>query len=254
VTVAAVPLYQCASIQQRFGAKLALDVSSLTLEARRIYTLAGANGSGKSTLLATLAFLARPASGRMWFEGEPVAWRPAALAPLRRRATLVHQFPYLFSGSIAHNLAVGLEQRGVRGDELRARVAEALARVDLAGWERRDVKGLSGGEAQRVAFARALLLDTRVLLLDEPLANVDRLSARVIEAIIGRLPGEGRTVVMSSHDPGQAERFGSEVIRLQDGRVAAAHRAEPRILEVQPQRPAPEWNAERPAAVAARGW
>lgn len=249
----AVPLYVCASIQQRLGAKLALDVASLSLEAGRIYTLAGANGSGKTTLLATLAFLSRPTSGRMWFEGEPVAWRSSALAPLRRRATLVHQFPYLFSGSIARNLAFGLAQRGVRGDELRARVAEAIARVDLAGWEQRDAKGLSGGEAQRVAFARALLLDTRVLLLDEPLANVDRLSARVIEAVIESLPGEGRTVIMSSHDPGHAERFGSEVIRLQCGRVVAAHGTEPRSLEVRAQRRTPEWSAEGPAAVAARG-
>ncbi len=213
----ATSIYQLDAVRQRFASKLALDVPALTLRAGRMYTLAGPNGSGKTTLLSVLGFLLRPSSGEVRFDGEPVAWTGAALLRVRRQVTLVHQTPYLFAGTVEENLGIGLRHLELPPEEARARVARALAAVDLAGHERRVARALSQGETQRVALARALLLEPRVLLLDEPLANVDRKSAGILERLVAALPAAGRTVVMSSHDPDHPSRFGSEVIALHEG-------------------------------------
>jgi tungstate transport system ATP-binding protein len=210
-------LYQLDAVRQRFAAKLVLHVPALTLRAGRIYTLAGPNGSGKTTLLGVLGFLTRPSSGDVRFDGEEVVWSRALLLALRRQVTLVHQSPYLFGGTVEENLRIGLQHRRLAPAEERGRVAAALEAVDLGGAQRRAARALSQGEVQRVALARALLLEPRVLLLDEPLANVDRKSAGIMEALIGALPAAGHTVVMSSHDPELPGRFGSEVIALDDG-------------------------------------
>jgi tungstate transport system ATP-binding protein len=231
------PLYELASVQVRYGARLALDLPALTLDGGRIYTLAGPNGSGKTTLLAVLAFLSRPTAGAIRFEGREVPWRQSALLPLRRQATLVHQAPFLFSGTVAENLAIGLRHRRLRPAEVRDAVAARLESVGLAGHEGRDTRTLSGGEAQRVAIARALLLEPRVLLLDEPLASLDRESAPVVEELIFRLPASGRTVVMSSHDPDHPTRFGSEVIELCDGRLVPRDARGGRPLRVERSEP-----------------
>jgi tungstate transport system ATP-binding protein len=215
-------LYECTAVQQKAGESFLLDVPALTLAAGRIYTLVGHNGSGKSTLLSILAFLSRPSSGRLRFDGEEVTWRRSELSHLRRQVTLVHQSPYLFSGSVADNLAMALGERVLAREEVRARIAQALEDIQLAGYEQRDARALSGGEARRVAVARALLLERRVLLFDEPLANLDRRSTVLIEELLGRLPASGRTVVLSSHDPEHPRRLGSEVIELQGGQLVAA--------------------------------
>jgi tungstate transport system ATP-binding protein len=212
-------LYDLHALQQRRGSKLVLDVRALAIRSGRIHTLVGPNGSGKTTLLTTLAFLARPASGEMRFAGERVDWTEAALLPLRRQVTLVHQSPYLFAGTVEDNLAIGLSHRKLDRETIRSRIADALQAVALSAYARRDARALSQGEGQRVAVARALLLEPRVLLLDEPLANLDRKSAGILEELIGALPAEGRTVIMSTHDPEHPRRFGSVVIALQDGAV-----------------------------------
>nr|WP_246551785.1 ABC transporter ATP-binding protein [Geobacter hydrogenophilus] len=198
-----------------------MDIGRLTLRAGRLYILTGANGAGKSTLLSHLALLTAPTSGEIVFEGETVHWSNSALQRQRRDVTLVHQSPYLFTGSVAANVAYGLKLRGVHGDGLKQRVEEALALVGLAGFGHRRSRELSGGEAQRVALARALALETKVLLLDEPLANVDRNTSDLLENIISALPARGTTVVMTTHDPEHLERLKGERIHLTAGRLAA---------------------------------
>lgn len=215
------PLYRCAWVQQRYGAALALDLAGLALAPGRVHVLAGPNGSGKSTLLAILAFVARPSAGEVWFDGAPVAWDAGALLALRRQVTLVHQFPYLLAGTVAENAAVGLRLRGLPVQERARRVAEALDQVGLGGLAGREARGLSGGEARRLAVARALVLEPRVLLLDEPFANLDGPSAAVLERIVAEFPASGRTVVLASHDAGHGARFGGEPIRLSAGRLEA---------------------------------
>jgi tungstate transport system ATP-binding protein len=220
-------LYQLDAVRQRRDGRLVLDVPALAIQAGRIHTLVGPNGSGKTTLLTILAFLARPVSGTLRFGGEEVVWSGAALLRLRRQATLVHQSPYLFAGTVAENLAVGVAHRKLAPEHLRARVAGALEAIALAGYERRSARALSQGEAQRVALARALLLEPRVLLLDEPLASVDRTTYAVVEEVIKALPAAGHTVIMASHDPEQPRRLGSEVIALDEGALVPSRPASP---------------------------
>ncbi|MBT1076177.1 energy-coupling factor ABC transporter ATP-binding protein [Geobacter grbiciae] len=213
--------YRLDSIQTSYDSRTVLDIGQLTLRAGRLYILTGANGAGKSTFLSHLALLTAPTSGEIVFEGETVHWSNSALQRQRRDVTLVHQSPYLFTGSVAANVAYGLKLRGVHGDGLKQRVEEALALVGLAGFGHRRSRELSGGEAQRVALARALALETKVLLLDEPLANVDRNTSDLLENIISALPARGTTVVMTTHDPEHLERLKGERIHLAAGRLVA---------------------------------
>ncbi len=151
-------LYELDAVKQRRGSKLVLDVAALAIRAGRIHTLVGPNGSGKTTLLTILGLVARPAEGEVRFDGERVDWSRAGLLRLRRQLTLVQQSPYLFAGTVEDNLAIGLGHRRLDRDTIRARVADALQAVALAGYARRAARALSQGETQRVAVARALLL------------------------------------------------------------------------------------------------
>jgi tungstate transport system ATP-binding protein len=213
-------LYTLRALTRTYGTRTVLDVEELSLEAGRIYTLTGANGAGKSTLLQVLAFLLPPTSGEIFFHGEPVAWSRGGLRRLRKEVTLLHQSPYLFSSSVFSNIAFGLRARGIDGGALRRRVSKALDTVGLAGFETRKARELSGGETQRVAMARALALEPAVLLLDEPLANIDRESAAILDRLIPSLPERGTTVILTTHDPLHADRIGSQTIHLEAGRLA----------------------------------
>ena len=213
------PRYRLTGVAKYYGDKIALELESLTILPGRIYVLTGDNGSGKSTLLSILAFLSRPERGEVEFDGKLVEWKNAELQLLRRQVTLLHQSPYLFTGTVFGNIAYGLKLRGQKDDALKQRVAEALALVRLAGFETRNVRQLSGGEARRVALARALALQPVVLLFDEPLANLDRISAEVVDGIITTLPSQGTTVVVATHDPQQAGRLGGDTIRLADNKL-----------------------------------
>ena len=217
--------YQLNSVRTVYGSRTVLDIERLTIRCGSLYLLTGANGAGKSTLLSHLALLSPPTAGELRFGEETVRWQNGALLRMRREVTLVHQSPYLFAGSVTANVAYGLKLRGVRGDEQKRRVDEALALVGLDGFDHRRSRELSGGEAQRVALARALALQTRVLILDEPLANVDRATAELLEGVIVSLPARGTTVIMTTHDPEHTGRLGGERIHLAAGRLAAPHPA-----------------------------
>ncbi len=176
-----------------------LRVDRLELQCGRLYLLTGPNGAGKSTLLHLLAQLLVPGRGTFRFQGRLVAGE-GDRQWLRRQITLVEQRPFLFAGTVGHNLAFGLRLRGIRGGRLRRRVADALAAVDLAGFEGRRTDGLSGGEVQRVALARALVLEPKLLLLDEATAGLDAGVLPRFEELVGRLLAAGVTVVLAGHD------------------------------------------------------
>jgi tungstate transport system ATP-binding protein len=212
-------LIKLISIEKRYGKSVALELEELTIKTGRLHLLTGPNGSGKSTLLGILALLTHPDKGEILFSGERIVWSSGELNRLRKFVTLLHQSPYLFQGTVYDNVAFGLSVRGIRGSDARSKVIDALATVGLKGFGDRKISQLSGGEAQRVAMARALVIRPQLLLLDEPMANVDKESARVLEAVISALPDNGTTVVMSSHDPQQHERLDCEVIELLDGRL-----------------------------------
>lgn len=212
-------LYQLESLQHRYGRRTVLDIPHLPIRAGGLYLLTGANGSGKSTLLSILALLSPPTLGTVNFCGTPVEWRRRSLTAARRRVTLLHQSPYLFKGTVYANVAFGLRSRGITGRAQQQAVEKALALVELTGFERRKAEELSGGEEQRVAMARALAIRPKVLLLDEPLANVDRETALILERVIATLPGEGTTVIMTTHDPEHPGRLPGERIHLVAGKI-----------------------------------
>jgi len=214
------PLYRLESVRKRYGEKEALAISALEIREGSFNFLTGPNGSGKTTLLSTLAFLLPPTSGEIYYSGNRVEWKGRDLVALRREATLLHQSPYLFDGTVFSNIAYGLKVRGLDGGMHGERVRKALEMVGLQGFKGRKARALSGGEMQRVALARALVLEPRVLLLDEPLANVDRESAGVIREVIAGLPAGGTTVVMATHDPGRTGGLDGETIHLEEGRLS----------------------------------
>jgi len=211
-------MYRLQSIRKRYGSNVALDVEEMTIAEGRLYTLTGANGAGKSTLLSILAFLTPPTSGEIFYAGKRVDWNHGSVEEYRRKVTLLHQSPYLFGGSVHDNVAFGLKVRGIPGEERRRIVDRALDGAGLQGFRDRKARELSGGEAQRVAMARALALEPEVLLLDEPLANIDRETAGLLESVIASLPARGTTVVMTTHDPDHPGRLNGESIHLEGGR------------------------------------
>lgn len=199
-----------------------LRVKQLSLSSGHLYALKGSNGAGKSTLLQLLALLQPPQCGRLMFNGQPVCFTPSILKIFRQQITLLEQNPFLFSGSVQQNLAFGLKLRGIRGKEQQLRIEEALETTGLQGFAQRPARELSGGEARRVALARALVLQPKLLLLDEPTANLDAGQVATLERFLVSLPRQGITVVMSTHDARQPERLGGEIIILKDGELQVA--------------------------------
>jgi len=216
-------MYRLDSIRKCYGSNVALDIEELTIGEGRLYTLTGANGAGKSTLLNLLAFLSPPTSGEIFYAGKRVDWNHGSMEEYRRKVTLLHQSPYLFGGTVYDNVAFGLKARGIQGEARQRMVDKALDGVGLQGFRDRKARELSGGEAQRVAMARALALKPEVLLLDEPLANIDRETTGLLETLIASLPAQGTTVVLITHDPDQPGRLNGESILLEGGKVAIPH-------------------------------
>ena len=217
-------LYRLNSIRKRYGSNVVLDIEELTIGEGRLYTLIGANGAGKSTLLNILAFLSPPTSGEISYAGKQVDWNHGSVEELRRKVTLLHQSPYLFGGTVYDNVAFGLKTRGIPGGERQPIVEKTLDIVGLQGFGDRRARELSGGETQRVAMARALALKPEVLLLDEPLANIDRETSGLLESVIASLPAQGTTVVMTTHNPDHPGRLNGDSIYLEGGRVVPPKR------------------------------
>jgi ABC-type Fe3+/spermidine/putrescine transport system ATPase subunit len=211
------PFLRLENLTKHFGANVAVDHVSLALERGEMLALLGPSGSGKTTTLRLLAGFEVPDAGRVLVEQDDVT----GVEPVARHFGMVFQhyalFPHL---DVGQNVAFGLESLGVRGDELRDRVARALALVDLAGFERRRIGQLSGGQQQRVALARALAPEPRVLLLDEPLSNLDpalrERTRREIRELIRRV---GITTVFVTHEQEEAFDLGDRVAVLRAGRL-----------------------------------
>ncbi|MDP7112192.1 MAG: ABC transporter ATP-binding protein [Myxococcota bacterium] len=214
------PAYQLRNLLHSYGNGPAIDVPDLTLEAGAVHAVLGPNGSGKSTLLHVLALLLPPSSGEVEILGArayPRRTNGHGLLALRQQVTLIHQRPVLLSRDVAGNVAFGLRARGLARDDVQRRVAHALARVGLAGFERR--RELSGGEVQRVVIARAMVLSTPILLLDEPLSYLDEDARPLLVDLIDERRAAGATVVLATHDAGFADSLADRRLLLRKGRL-----------------------------------
>ncbi|MET7497685.1 ABC transporter ATP-binding protein [Streptomyces sp900116325] len=201
-----------------FGKRAALDAVDLEVADHEIVCVLGPSGSGKSTLLRVVAGLHPPDDGRVLLDGVDQTGVPVH----RRGLGLMFQDHQLFPHrDVGANVAFGLRMRGVtRGDQDR-RVAELLELVGLPGSERRAVAALSGGEQQRVALARALAPRPKLLMLDEPLGQLDRsLRERLVVELRTLFARLGTTVLAVTHDQGEAFALADRVVVMRDGRIA----------------------------------
>ena len=200
-------LYEARNLVQRYNGREALNVQHLAIEEGEAVFLTGPNGCGKSTLLRLLAFLERPAAGELRYAGG---------AEGRKEATLLLQDPYLLHMSVFNNVVLGLKLRH-QGADLRQTFEccmQAAGFDDPWNFADRGPHELSGGERQRVALASRLALRPRVLLLDEPTANVDAASARAIALAVRNSTAEGMTVVCATHDPALLRAIDAREIKL----------------------------------------
>jgi tungstate transport system ATP-binding protein len=201
-----------------YGTAKILDDIQLTAERGEVLGLIGPTGSGKTTLLRLINLLEEPTLGSIAFDGINVTDLPEKeKIKIRRRMAMVSQKPVMFKGNVQYNVSYGLK---IRGKEDKERVAQALQEVSLSGYESRDASTLSGGEMQRIALARALVLEPELLLLDEPTANLDPNSAASIEDIIRGFAGK-TTIVLATHNMQQCQKLANRVAVLIKGGLAA---------------------------------
>jgi thiamine transport system ATP-binding protein len=206
----------------RYGLRTALDRLSLDVATGEIVAVLGPSGCGKSTLLRAVAGLVPLDAGTVAWDGDDLE----AVPPHRRGFGLVFQDHALFPHrSVADNVAFGLRMQGIRGAVRAARVAEVLALVGLDGSGDRSVGTLSGGEAQRVALARALAPRPRLLMLDEPLASLDRsLRDRLAGELPALLRAEGVAAIHVTHDQSEAFAVADRVAVVRAGAAVAVGR------------------------------
>ncbi|MGW7309392.1 ABC transporter ATP-binding protein [Streptomyces sp. NPDC054835] len=202
----------------RFGDRAVLDAVDLEVADHEIVCVLGPSGSGKSTLLRAVAGLQPLSAGRVLLGGTDQTGVPVH----RRGVGLMFQDHQLFpQRDVAGNVAFGLRMHGVAKAEQGARVEELLDLVGLPGAGRRAVSSLSGGEQQRVALARALAPRPRLLMLDEPLGQLDRgLRERLVVELRGLFARLGTTVLAVTHDQGEAFALADRVVVMRDGRIA----------------------------------
>ncbi|WP_027721555.1 ABC transporter ATP-binding protein [Maridesulfovibrio zosterae] len=193
-------LYKLSNIVQQYNGRTVLELDRFQVPEGSIVGLAGHNGSGKSTLMRMLAFLEKPVSGEVEYDGKRI---DGSVSYLRREVTMLTQEPYLLKRSVMRNVSYGLELRGIGREETETAVYESLVQVGLDPdlFLNRMWYELSGGEAQRVALAARLAIKPRVLLLDEPTASLDRESTMLIHAAaVNARENSGTTLVIVSHD------------------------------------------------------
>jgi putative ABC transport system ATP-binding protein len=198
-------------------------LAGMTLHVHRgeFVAIMGPSGSGKSTLLSILGCLDRPTNGEYWLAGEAVsALDDVALSRIRnRRIGFVFQSFHLIPElSVQENVETPLLYGGVPEAEWRGRASACLERVGIAHRAAHRPAELSGGEAQRAAIARALVMEPHVLLADEPTGNLDTATGDEIAALLRDLHAEGRTILLVTHNDALAERA-QRIVRLRDGRI-----------------------------------
>ncbi len=223
-------LFRIENLCMAFGEKEALKDINLVIQRGEIFALIGPSGAGKTTLLRTLNFFEKPTGGSLVFEGirlngaynEKNTPKTPYLntGNVRKKMSLLFQTPAVFNTSVFDNVAYGLRVRGIDKMIIEKKVSGALNIMGLPGMEQQKARTLSAGEAQRMAFARAMVYDPEVLLLDEPTANLDPANVAKIEEIIKRIRSERRTtIVIATHNIPQVKRIADRVGILLNGEL-----------------------------------
>jgi len=214
------PLIQVVDLSHRYGEREVLQGLSLSVGKGEVFTLIGPTGAGKTTLLRIIDLLEVPGAGEIYFDGKCIPRLGKQRLEIRRRMSFIHQKPQVFNLSVYDNVACGLRWRGENRNRTAEKVDRILEMVGLEGYENRNARTLSGGEAQRVALARSLVLEPDVLLLDEPTANLDPVSTAKIEQLISYVARQrNTTMIMATHDMSQGQQLADRIGVLLAGRL-----------------------------------
>lgn len=198
-----------------------LDIPEFKVEANGMLAILGPNGAGKSTLLRVLAGLSKPPVGSLSFHcGDEVLEGDAAFAALRLRTAFVFQSPYVWSGSVRRNLELGLRFRRLESGEIGRRVEAIVEQLGLGPVMERNAGALSGGEVQRLALARALVLNPEILFLDEPSSNLDAEAHAALREDLDRVArARAGAIVLATHDRPDAFYLADRIAVLREGRL-----------------------------------
>ncbi len=205
------------NVSKSYGSVKVLDNISVDVAEKEMLVLLGPSGCGKTTLLKIIAGLLSHETGELFIQGENVTNKP----PYKRDIGLVFQNYALFPHkTVFENVAYGLKMRHVEKNEIKRRVKEVLALVRLEGMENRSTKQMSGGQQQRVALARALVLNPSLLLLDEPLSNLDAKLRAIVRVEIAQIQRKlGLTSILVTHDQTEALTMGDRIILMYEGTI-----------------------------------
>lgn len=210
---------QVSGLAKTYGKKEVLRVDSLKVHQGSITGIIGPSGAGKTTLLRILNLLEPPTRGEINYFGlGGIPSVPSQKLALQRRMKMVFQKPVLLDISVYENVAFGLRACGISRQETRERVESILVKIGMDHLARQKAKTLSGGEAQRVVFGRAFVMEPEILFLDEPTANLDPANVELLENMIAGLNREsGATVIMVTHNLFQARRLCTDIAFLYQG-------------------------------------
>ena len=213
-------LIETLNLYQRFDGQEILRNINLNVERGEVFALIGPTGAGKTTLLRLINLLDLPASGKIYFDKTDTDKSARLRLEMRRRMAFVFQRPVVFNMSVYDNIACGLKWRKESKTDISQKVASILDMVALSDHKVRNARTLSGGEVQRVAIARAIVSEPELLLLDEPSANLDPVSAARIETLITDIIRQyNTTIIMATHDMSQGQRLADRVGVLLNGEI-----------------------------------
>jgi putrescine transport system ATP-binding protein len=209
------PFLRIENVSKQFGDFVAVSDVSLDIFEREFFSLLGGSGCGKTTLLRMLAGLERPSAGRIFIDGQDMTSTPPYERPVNMMFQSYALFPHM---NVFNNVAFGLRQDGVPKPEIKARVEEALALVELQDFARRKPDQLSGGQRQRVALARALIKGPKLLMLDEPVAALDKKLRERTQLELSRIQERvGITFVLVTHDQEEAMNLSTRIAVMRAG-------------------------------------
>lgn len=212
------PAYEIRNLRHTYDGRTVLDIPEMNITEGQICIFTGPNGSGKTTLLSILALLQMPSEGSVHLNGVLCTRNPDS--DLRKMVTLVHQKPVLFSTSVRNNLAYGLKAHGLASKEIDKRIESITEEMQLASLIPKNACKLSGGEAQRVVIARALILRTPILLLDEPTNSLDAAyRPMLVQLLLHIIRGKDTTVIIATHDKSFISAISGKILQMENGKI-----------------------------------
>ncbi|WP_048189705.1 ABC transporter ATP-binding protein [Methanobacterium sp. SMA-27] len=206
------PLLEIENIFKEYDGKNILENINLRIKRGTTLGIIGPTGCGKTTLLRIVDLIEKPSSGKIYLDGKDVSKSNMEELNYRRKIGMVFQKPVVFKGTVLENIQYGLNIRGLDAEPTQYKINEILESLGLEGYEDRKASSLSGGEIQRIALARAMIIEPEILMLDEPTANLDPLSTEKIEEMIEEIRNKNETtIIMSTHNLIQGQRLCDEI-------------------------------------------